>query len=163
MKNNKSKQEQNLSIPLTRAQFLALLKVVYLGNWMANANRDGSRMDPHEKKYEEIENYIFSFAKQFDFNEYVDDEDAKKGKFFPTRLFEEGTDVGELMEEYNEENFWDELIHRLGERDFSRRHSAAEIKAMTRAERFEKLDACINAWADEIDKNGMENMWVLKK
>ena len=159
----KPKTEQKLSIPLTRAQFLALLKAVYLGNWMANANRDGSRRDPHKKKYEEIENYIFSFAKQFGFNEYVDDKDAKKGKFFSTMLFEEGTDVGELTEEYNEENFWDELIHRLGERDFSRRHSTAEIKAMTDEERFMKLHEYINVWADEIDNNGMENMWVLKK
>jgi len=161
----KPKQEQKLSIPLTRAQFLALLKAVYLGNWMANANRDGSRRDPRKKEYESIEDHIFSFAKQFGFDEYLDDdpEDAKEGKFFPTLLFEQGTDVDELMEEYNEDIFWDELIDRLGERDFYRRYSPAEIKAMTRDERFEKLDACIDAWADEIDKNGLENIWVLKK
>ncbi len=31
-----------MNIEFTKAQFFALLKAVYLGNWMANANRDGN-------------------------------------------------------------------------------------------------------------------------
>ena len=31
------------NIGLTKKQYLMLLKAVYLGNWMANANRDGSQ------------------------------------------------------------------------------------------------------------------------
>jgi len=80
-------------IEFTKEQFEALLKLVYLGNWLANANRDGSNENPHLEEYEKIENYIFSFAKQFGFDEYVDDKDAREGKFYPTRTFEEGTDV----------------------------------------------------------------------
>ena len=131
--------EQKMNIELTKAQFLALLKAVYLGNWIANANRDGSTADPRKKEYEAIEDYIFSFAKQFGFSEFVDDEDVGEGKFFPTRKFEEETDVDELHDEYDEETFWDELIDRLGERDFYRRYSKGEIKKMNRDERFEEL------------------------
>ena len=162
MKDNKPKQELR-SIPLTRAQFRALLKAVYLGNWMANANRDGSRRDPRVEEYDEIEEYVLSFAKQFGFDEYVDDDEVIHGrKFFPTRQFEDMTHVEGMIDEYNNENFWDELIDRLGERDFHRRYSEKEIKAMSREERWEKLDACTNAWADEVEANGLENLWVLK-
>ena len=154
--------EQKINIELTKAQFLALLKAVYLGNWMANANRDGSQENPHKEGYEAIEDFIFSHAKQFGFSEYVDDEDATEGKFFPTRKFEEETDVHELHEEYDEETFWDELIDRLGERDFYRHYSKDEIQKMSRDERFEKLYEFIDKWVEEINKNGIERLKINK-
>ena len=42
--------------------------------------------------------------------------------------FEEETDVHELHEEYDEESFWDELVDRLGERDFFRKYTRKELK-----------------------------------
>lgn len=149
-----------INIGFTKEQFEALLKLVYLGNWMANANRDGSPEDPHKKEYEAIESYIFSFAKQFGLGEYVDDEEAEKGKFYPTRTFEEETDTQKLVEEYDEDTFWDELINRLGERDFYRHCSKNEIQKMTRDERFEKLYEFIDKWADEISENGIERLEI---
>lgn len=143
-----------MKIDFTKEQFSALLRIIYLGNWMANANRIEDRI----KKYEEIENYIFSYAQQFGFDKYVDNEEADKGKFYPTRKFEEKTDVHKLHEEYDEEIFWDELIDRLGERDFYRHYSKEEIQNMTQDERFEKLYEFINKWADEISENGIEKL-----
>lgn len=159
----KSNNEQQIKIGFTKEQFFVLLKAVYLGNWMANANRDGSAEDPHKKEYEAIEDYILAFAKQFGFDEYVDDDDATKGKFYPTRKFEEETDVHELHEEYDEETFWDELVDRLGERDFHKHFSKNEILKMSQDERFEKLYEFIDKWADEINENGIERLEIRKK
>ncbi len=147
-----------MQIELSKAQFLTLLKLVYLGNWMANAHRDGSAEDPHEPEYEAGEDFVFSLAKQFGLDEYVDDEERRRGKFYPTRKFEEETDVHLLHEEYDEATFWDELINRLGERDFARRYSQSEIRKMGREERFKKLHDCIDPWADEIDRKGIERL-----
>jgi hypothetical protein len=152
--------ENKQKIELTKQQFKTLLKMVYLGNWLANAQRDGSNENSHLKEYEEIENYIFSFAKQFGLDEYVDDEESKKGKFYPTRVFEEETDVQKLIEEYDEETFWDELIDRLGDRDFWRHYSKDEIQKMTQEERFEKLYEFIDKWADEINEHGIERLKI---
>jgi len=145
-------------IELTKDQFRALLRLVYLGNWLVNANRDGSTNDPRLEEYETIEHYVFSFAKRFGFGEYVDDEEAEKGKFYPTRLFEEEIDIQKLIEEYDEEIFWDELIDRLGDRDFYRHYSKNEILKMTQEERFEKLYEFIDKWVDEINENGIERL-----
>ena len=79
-----------------------------------------------------------------------------EGNFFPTSQFEEETDVHKLHEEYDEETFWDELIDRLGDRDFYRHYSKEEIQKMTQEERFEKLYEFIDKWADEINKRGIE-------
>ena len=150
-------------IEFTKEQFKALLKLVYLGNWLANAQRDGSNENPNLEEYEAIENYIFSFAKQFGLSEYVDDEEAAKGKFYPTRFFEEETDVQKLIEEYDEETFWDELIDHLGDRDFYRHYSKDEIKKMTQEKRFEKLCGFIDKWADEINEHGIERLKIDKE
>lgn len=137
-----------------------MLKLVYLGNWLANAQRDGSLENPQKEEYEKLEDYIFSFAKQFGLDEWVDDENAAEGKFFPTREFEEGTDVQELIEEYDEKTFWDELIDRLGDRDFYWQYSKNEIFKMTQKERFDKLYEFIDKWADEINENGIERLGI---
>jgi hypothetical protein len=134
--------------------------LVYLGNWLVNANRDGSAENPHKKEYEAMEDYIFSFAKKFGLDEWVDDEDAAEGKFFPTRFFEEETDIQELIDEYNEETFWDELIDRLGYRDFYRHYSKDEIQKMTQDERAEKLWELMDKWANEINEHGIERLKV---
>lgn len=153
-----AKNNEKMNIEFSKEQFFALLKAVYLGNWMANAQRDGSAENPRKEEYEAIEDYIFSHAKRFSLDEYVDDEDAKEGKFFSTRKFEEETDVHELHEEYDEEVFWDELIDRLGERDFHKHFSREEILKMSQEERFEMVYKFINKWEDEINENGVERL-----
>lgn len=147
-------------IEFTKEQFLALMKAVYLGNWMANANRDGSLEDPQIEGYEKIEDYIFSLAPQFGLDEYMDHEPTDGDRYFPTRLFEEETDVDKLHEEYDEESFWDELSDRLGERDFYNKYSKQDWEKMTRDERFLKLQECIIKWEEELEKNGIERMRI---
>ncbi|MCL5674896.1 MAG: hypothetical protein M1501_04035 [Candidatus Omnitrophica bacterium] len=147
-----------MKIEFTKEQFEILLKVTYFGNWMANAHRTEEQI----KKYEEMEDYIFSFAKQFGFDKYVDDEESEKRKFYPTRIFEEETDIQELIEEYDKETFWDELINRLGERDFYKKYGIEKIKKMNRDERFKKLNECINDWIDEINQYGIDRLKIVK-
>lgn len=146
------------TIEFTRKQFEALLKLVYLGNWMVNAHRETGILE----EYEGMESYIFSQAEKFGFKKYVDHE-AKDGKdYYPTREFEENTDVSELHDEYDEETFWDEIIDRLGERDFLRKYGEIDIEKMSNDERFEKLCECEGEWAEEISRYGIRRLGVRK-
>lgn len=143
-----------MKIEFTKEQFESLMKLVYLGNWMANANRT----DDTIKKYADLENYVFSCAKNFGLEKYVDDEDAKDGKFYPTRFFEEETDVDEIRSEYDEDTFWTELPDRLGERDFFVKYSKEDREKMTQDERFLKMQDCIIKWEEELENNGIKNL-----
>jgi len=77
---------------------------------MANANRTGSKDDPHMKEYEEISDYIFALAPEFGFsNNFEHDlECDEHGK---------NTEVNELHNEC-EDKWMDEIsengIERLG-------------------------------------------------
>ena len=149
-----------MKIEFTKEQFLALMKVVYLGNWMANANRNGSSEDPCIEEYEKMEDYIFSLAPQFGFDKYVGHEPTDGDKYFPTRSFEEETDVDKLHHEYDEGNFWDELAGRLGERDFYNKYSKKDWEKMKQDERFFKLQECIVEWEEESENFGLERLEV---
>lgn len=150
MKSNNQKQ----TIELTKKQFIALLKVVYLGNWMANANRAKNM----KKEHEGIEDYIFSLAPKFGLEKYMDHEASDGERYYPTGEFEENTDVHVLHDEYDEETFWDEMAERLGERDFFERYSLKEQKKMTKDERFTKLYECIDLYYDEFEKSGIKRI-----
>ncbi|TSC74095.1 MAG: hypothetical protein G01um101433_1108, partial [Parcubacteria group bacterium Gr01-1014_33] len=98
-----------LLIELTRKQYAALLKAVYLGNWIANAYRDGGPLDPLAEEYEEILHFVFSQAPRFGLEKYASREPGTGDAYHPTRLFEEGTDVRKILDAYDDVMFWDEL------------------------------------------------------
>lgn len=145
-----------MQIEFNREQYLTLMKLVYLGDWMANAYRT----DDIIEAYEDVESYIFSFAKDFGFADYVDDEKVGDKNFYPTRKFEEETEVHELHAEYDNENFWDELVDRLAERDFEDKYGLEVIRKMRREERFEKLSECEDKWDNEVEKHGVDRLEI---
>lgn len=147
---------KNMKINLTKKQYETLAKTVYLGNWMANANRTGRKDDPHIKEYEEIADYIYSFAKDFGFPD-----DFEAGLEFSDGE-EEPPEVSRLHEEYNEQNFWEELPDRLGQRDFYRKYSKEEREKMDYEEHFIKMQECIIAWENELEEYGIERLGIMK-
>jgi hypothetical protein len=155
MKNKKS-------IEFSKEQFFTLMKMVYLGNWMVNANRDGSKEDPHIKEYEKMEDYIFSLAPQFDWDKYMDHGSTDGDRYFPSRLFEEGTDVNKLQREYDEDSFWDELPEKLGNRDFINTYSEKDWEKMTGDDRFTKMQDCIIKWEKELENHGIKRIGIIK-
>src|SRR3990167_4344335 len=124
-----------MKMNFTKKQYLSLMKLVYLGNWLANASR---LQDEQIKEYEEIEDYIFSFAKEFGYDRYVEHESEDGGRYFPTRYFEEETDVEILREDYDNETFWQEAADRFGDRDFIKKYGEEAIAKMDRDGRFVK-------------------------
>lgn len=154
------KKETKQTITLTPKQFKALLKAVYLGNWVANAYRDGSPEDPHIQDYENIEDYIFSLAPQYGLDKYMNHEASDEDKYYPTSTFEEITDVHKLHEEYDEETFWDELAEHLGRRDFFEKYSKEEIKKMSKEEYFSKISECIDSYHEEFETFGIERIRI---
>jgi hypothetical protein len=154
--------EDKQSVEFTQKQFKTLLKLAYLGNWMANANRDGSVHDPHKEEYEVLEDYLFSFAKKFGLDEWVDDEEADKGKYYPTRQFEEGIEEEGIIDDYDNESFWDELIDRLADRDCFRVYSKEQLEKISHRERVDKLYEFRDTWGAEFEKHGIKRLAILQ-
>jgi len=147
------------TIIFTKKQFVALLKAVYLGNWVANAYRDKK----HIKDYEDIENYVFSKAPLFGLEKYMDHEETDGDMYYPTSLFEEITDVHIRHDEYDEETLWDELAERLGELKFRKSYSPQELAKFSQKEWFFKLSDCVDSFYEEFEKYGLERLKIETK
>lgn len=142
-----------VQISLTKEQYKTLVEMVYLGHWMANATRTKTI-----KKYDDMEQLVFSFTKQAGLQDCIDFDNGMK-MFFTLREFEE-TVVLPLKEDYDDYTFWDELIHRLAWRDAERKFGKQLQEGMTTAEQLKAKDAIAGEYEDEFDKNGLDNVEI---
>ncbi len=144
-----------MKINLTKKQYETLAKTVYLGNWIANGTRTGQKDDIYLAEYQEISDYVFSLAQEFDFSKNFehDLECDEHGKT---------TEVNRLHEEYDENIFWEELPDRLGQRDFYRKYSKEEREKMNQEEHFLKIQECIITWEMECENYGVDRLEIIK-
>jgi len=145
-----------MEIKFTKKQYEDLIKLVYLGEWMINAYHTNDRV----KNFEELEQYILSFYKDFGMEKYIVFDERLK-RFFNTKAFEEETEVEQYIDEYNDNTFWDELLYRLANRDFVEQYGEKAIKKMTWEERIEKEQPFIEKYANEFERNGIKNLVII--
>ena len=148
-----------MKINITNKQYLSLIKMVYLGNWMINAIRTGQKGDEYVKEYEDLEQYIYSFAKDYGMEKYIEF-DKKMAQHFPTNEFEVNTDLNLRHEEYDEHTFWEELFYKLYERDMRNKYSPEEISKMTFEERIRLEEPFRQKWDKELEKYGVERLEI---
>lgn len=147
-----------VTIKLTHKQFISLLKLVYLGNWIVNAIRT---TDEHIEKFHNLEQFIFSLAKDAGLEDYVEF-DSRFKEFFPKNKLAESKEMLTLIDEYDDETFWSELEVHLSRRDFIRAYGLEVIKRMSLHERIEKEQPFIDKYTEELEENGVENLEVIK-
>ncbi len=141
-----------MEIKLTKEQYQALAKTVFLGNWLANA----TRVEPLQE-FDDMQNYIFSFADQFGAADIVEKESAA-GDAYPTEEFEDT--LSPYIDEYNQDNFWEELIHSLAYRDLQEELGEDEFAKLERNELHDALQPYIEKYAKEFENNGIANLRI---
>jgi hypothetical protein len=142
------------TIELTQEQYKNLIKLVYLGHWMSNSHRD----DPISE-LDNVENFIYSFAKDFNCAEMVDN-DSKNTRFYPSFQMEQEMDA--YIQEYDDYTFWDELAWHLADRDFEEKYDPAQTLVMTTEEILREKDALVEKYFGEFDTSGVDNLYLKK-
>jgi hypothetical protein len=70
-----------MKIELTKEEYKTLLTIEYCGEWMLNSHK--TKDDNISKKSENLEQKIFSFAKDAGLEKWIEF-DTEMGKYFPT-------------------------------------------------------------------------------
>ena len=141
-----------MEIKLTKDQYKTLLKTVFLGNWLINA----PRVEP-VKEFDEMEEYIFSHAEQFGLTDEVEKEQGT-GATVPSKTFEDS--VSPYIDEYNQDNMWQELIFALAHRDLVEDVGEDNIKEMAPDTFSEKLGELQDKYEKEFTENGILNLRI---
>ena len=86
-----------MNIQLTKDQYKTLLKIMYCGEWVLNSYK--TKEDKIYKETDEFEQLIFSFAKEFNLEKWIEMEHGAI-KYFPTLFMEEN--FHKYIDKYNQ-------------------------------------------------------------
>ncbi|HAQ05994.1 MAG TPA: hypothetical protein DCR24_00050 [Bacillus bacterium] len=103
-----------MRIELSKEQYLTLVKLLQLGNWPLGLTEADLEL---AGKAEELEQYIFSLAQDFEAGDqiYFDRDEEYYYLSEPLKETVEG-----IIDEYEEDVFWDQLTHKLATLDLKR-------------------------------------------
>ena len=151
------KPEINMKINFTKKEFVTLLEMIDIANWVISANK--VEQGPTEEPYEALEGQLFALSPEFGCEDKVKYSKELDG-YYPTHFFEMESPHRNFIDEYNEETFWDELIDRLAMRDVIRELGEKEFSNLEPIERFKALGKHEEKWAKEFEEHGLENVSV---
>lgn len=145
-----------MKINFTKAEYRVLLDLVSLGEWVLTAH--DTEDVPKKKKYEEVVQKIFSYAKEIGFEKLIIFNPGLQ-RYFGTREYDE-SEKEEYLEEFEENTFWTELINRLAERDFLRENGLERVKEMSLEEKIREIHKHEEKWSEELGKHGIDRLKI---
>jgi hypothetical protein len=142
-----------MKIELTKEQLASLAKLAYLGNWLANSWRTEDVIE----EYDEIESLVLEAAAKNGLEEYVEFDDEEK-KAFPSAELEEK--MAETVDFYNDNTFWDQLIYRMADRDYLRKHGEESLEELTTEAGMEREKPLVEKYEKEFNENGLDRLEI---
>ncbi|GGJ00207.1 hypothetical protein GCM10010885_06820 [Alicyclobacillus cellulosilyticus] len=142
-----------MHLELSEEQFRRLVELVYLGNWMANAARDQS---DRIVAYEELEQYILAHSRDFSAEDMVE-YDEENDTYYVRQDVEDK--LMRLVDEYEDESFWELLALRLAERDVM--EEVGPVAAFTTT-MHEKRWELADKYGEEFEKYGLRRLRVVE-
>ncbi|MBM3295083.1 MAG: hypothetical protein FJY82_11265 [Candidatus Aminicenantes bacterium] len=139
-----------MELKLTKKQYETLMKLVYLGNWVVN----GYKKEDKAADTDHLENYIFAKASDFGLGNLVFYDEELDG-YYPSQETEDAWLAD--FDEFVNDVYWDELMHRLAERDLETRYGQDAVEAMSADERAKLEQELMDKYFAEFQKNGMSN------
>lgn len=133
-----------MTIDLTEKEFRRLLDLVYIGNWILNSARGEDRFED----YDLVQEKLFSLCAGQGMPTLIQ---RWRGHIFPSRAYEDGG-IHEAIADYEDAVFFDILAEELARRDLGLVESDPED--------FTELNARIDEYLDEFDKNGLNAVSV---
>jgi hypothetical protein len=148
------KREDFMKINFTEKQYETLLKIVYMGAGIVNS------VDESEgNKFTEIEEYIYSFAKNTGLENLVDYDEEEKA-YYPSEALESDDEIVEYIQNYDDDTFWEKLIYNLAMRDMEHKFGKEKLEKMQEEDIHANLQSFAQKYEKEFSKNGIKNLKV---
>jgi len=142
-----------MKIDITEKEYGILLDILYISDWVLHSHKIG--MPDETEGYRNLMQRLYSYAKDLGYENLIE-YSAHHEEFVPTREYEEKNDSMELIEEFENDTFWNELIERLVRRDLIRQEGKDKLLNMGVKEILEKEEPFRKMYSAEFEKNGLE-------
>jgi len=150
-----------MKIELSKEQYIDLLEMSHIANSVLGILGD---ILPEETNYKkksdkttELEDYFISCAENFGCEEMTEDFYGKallKDEFYEK--------IQEIMNEYDDYIFWNELEVRMGKRDFERTITANDKKYIKENKGWypERIHELYGKYSNEFEKHGIDRLEI---
>ncbi len=136
--------------------YLALLKVAYLADWLANAHAESPSGE--DKEIVRMCRRIYSQAETFGFGDLVPFEPARED-YIPSREFVEEIESA-FIADHVDRVFWRELAARLTDRVMDEKFGA-EMDGWSDEHYRKRREPIEKKVENELRENGMKNLFLL--
>lgn len=140
-----------MELKLTNEEYEKLVKLVYMGMWIAESTEKASEI------FGPLEQLIYSQSTQIPDQKLIE-YDAVDQNYYPAAQFDNDDTVMDAIEAYEETCFWDELIDRFTKRDMIRTYGLDKIHHMTQDEIFEKEKEFIEKYEKIFQEFGLDKL-----
>lgn len=144
-----------MEINITKKEYEALLDMLYVADWVIHACAI-KKAKQHE--YEALKQKFLSYFKEMDASDKIEFS-SDLNEYFETAEYEKSLN-DTLIEPFEHELFWDELIQKLGERDVIRTIGVEQYRRMNFIDRMKKVEEVKKQYAQEFDKHGLEHLKI---
>jgi hypothetical protein len=147
-------KDPRVHFDLSSAEFLSLLRIVSMGETMAN----GYRIDDRIPEYMDIDQIILKLAAREGFHDLVDfDEESRK--YFLSRKLDEM--VSDLIDDFEEMSLWEEMAYRLASRDMAREFGEKGVKKLPLKKFSAELFSRADRYASEFEEHGVDRLEII--
>ncbi|MCP5273953.1 MAG: hypothetical protein H6936_03675 [Burkholderiales bacterium] len=148
-----------MKINITKKEYRLLLDILYLGEWMLTAH-DQEEV-PEKKQYQDVVQKFYSYAEEMGYDNLIK-ADKALNKYFETIEYEENSKVNEIIENYDNATFWDELVSGLALRDAQEIEGNDAFNKMSPDERIQLLYPLEEKYHEEFMANDLANLQIKK-
>ncbi|KTC86538.1 hypothetical protein [Legionella brunensis] len=144
-----------MKINLTKKEYRALLDMLYIADWVLHSYTI-KEAEPDE--YEVLKKNLLSYFKEMDAEDKIEFS-LEFNDYFEKADYEDYLNE-KVIQPYENELFWDELIHRLGERDMINAVGMERYSKMDAIERIKRIEEIKEQYANEFEKHGLANLKI---
>ena len=148
-----------MKINITKKEYRLLLDILYLGEWMLTAHDQEEA--PEKKQYQDVVQKFYSYAEEMGYENLIK-ADKALNKYFETMEYEESSQVNEIIENYDNATFWDELVSGLALRDAQEIEGNDAFNKMSPDERIQLLYPLEEKYHEEFMANDLANLQIKK-
>ncbi len=161
-----------MKLELTKEQLESLVKVVYLGNWLANSWRTEDVIN----EFNEIESVVLKAAEENGLGEMVEHAEGDEGEcaeeecschghhtheagqLVASAELEESCE--ELVDFYNDNTFWDQIIYRMADRDYAIKYGDENLEKVFSDEGMAREKPFLEKYEKEFYEHGLERLEI---
>lgn len=144
-----------MNIEFNNEEFKALLEMLYMSDWVMNAHKVDN---PEDQVYSRLFQKVLSKAKESGLDSLVTY--SEKDKIYFTSQEMDNGPAMKFIEDYDNDTFWDELVDRLGTRDFENEYGPDAFSKYELEEILDLKEPMEKKYAEEFSSNGLQNLVI---